>query len=87
MWFLLNSWDKGLFSLLFVVFTIIASSYRFKEGLEDANWSRHKLLLKDPIDGREDEYVWLEAINTPNDLYMRQGDQVQYICVLLQSRK
>lgn len=27
----------------------------------------------DPIDGKEDEYVWLEEIETPDDLYMRQG--------------
>ncbi|PWA61734.1 hypothetical protein CTI12_AA370540 [Artemisia annua] len=27
----------------------------------------------DPIDGKEDEYVWLEEIQTPDDLYMRQG--------------
>ncbi|GKE24876.1 hypothetical protein Tco_1436388 [Tanacetum coccineum] len=68
-----NSWERGLFSLLFVVFVIISASYQFKEGLEDPNWSRHKLLSKNPIDGREDEYVWLEAINTPDDLYMRHG--------------
>nr|GEX73724.1 plant cysteine oxidase 3 [Tanacetum cinerariifolium] len=75
MWFLLNSWDRGLFSLLFAGFAIIVASYCFKElnGLENVNWSIYKLLLKDLIDGREDEYVWLEAINTLDDLYMRQG--------------
>ncbi|KAM0019018.1 putative cysteamine dioxygenase [Helianthus debilis subsp. tardiflorus] len=27
----------------------------------------------EPIDGKEDEYAWLEEIETPDDLYMRQG--------------
>lgn len=27
----------------------------------------------EPIDGKEDEYVWLEEIETPDDLYMRTG--------------
>ncbi|KAK1407400.1 hypothetical protein QVD17_39016 [Tagetes erecta] len=27
----------------------------------------------DPVDGKEDEYAWLEEIETPDDLYMRQG--------------
>ncbi|GKB50618.1 probable manganese-transporting ATPase PDR2 [Tanacetum coccineum] len=44
-----NSWERGLFSLLFVVFAIISASYQFKEGLEDPNWSRHKLLSKSSL--------------------------------------
>ncbi|GJX93113.1 hypothetical protein Tco_0347699 [Tanacetum coccineum] len=35
---------------------------------------RCDIFFADPIDGREDEYVWLEAINTPDDLHMRQGN-------------
>ncbi|KAL8216074.1 hypothetical protein R6Q57_022911 [Mikania cordata] len=27
----------------------------------------------DPVNGKEDEYAWLEEIDTPDDLYMRQG--------------
>ncbi|GJU67994.1 hypothetical protein Tco_1254253 [Tanacetum coccineum] len=34
------------------------------------------IFFADPIDGREDEYVWLEAINTPDDLYMRHDVKV-----------
>ncbi|GJR62925.1 probable manganese-transporting ATPase PDR2, partial [Tanacetum coccineum] len=63
-----NSWERGLFSLLFVVFAIISASYQFKEEL----WLA---VLLSWVELRRRDIFFVGAFGIPNPGKKHTGDR------------